>query len=52
MGEGNLIELLHKCAPHIGEIQVADVPGRTTRARNGDGAEARSRLSSTSALSQ
>ncbi|MOA59508.1 Hydroxypyruvate isomerase [compost metagenome] len=23
-----MIELLHKCAPHIGEIQVADVPGR------------------------
>lgn len=26
--EGNLIELLRGCAPYIGEIQVADVPGR------------------------
>jgi hydroxypyruvate isomerase len=28
IGEGNLIELLHRAAPFIGEIQVADVPGR------------------------
>ncbi|MDH2433064.1 TIM barrel protein [Pokkaliibacter sp. MBI-7] len=28
IGEGNLIELLRRSAPHIGEIQVADVPGR------------------------
>jgi hydroxypyruvate isomerase len=28
IGEGNLIELLRRAAPHIGEIQVADVPGR------------------------
>ena len=28
IGEGNLIELLGKALPHIGEIQVADVPGR------------------------
>jgi hydroxypyruvate isomerase len=28
IGEGNLIELLKKAAPYIGEIQVADVPGR------------------------
>ncbi len=28
IGEGNLIELLRGCAPYIGEIQVADVPGR------------------------
>ena len=28
IGEGNLIELLRRCLPHIGEIQVADVPGR------------------------
>ncbi|MDR3496865.1 MAG: TIM barrel protein [Ancalomicrobiaceae bacterium] len=28
IGEGNLIELCRKCLPHIGEIQVADVPGR------------------------
>lgn len=28
IGEGNLIELIRKSAPHIGEIQVADVPGR------------------------
>ncbi|MEE2569800.1 TIM barrel protein [Pseudarthrobacter sp. J64] len=28
MGEGNLIELVRTALPHIGEIQVADVPGR------------------------
>lgn len=28
IGEGNLIELIRRSAPHIGEIQVADVPGR------------------------
>ena len=28
IGEGNLIELVEQCLPHIGEIQVADVPGR------------------------
>jgi len=28
IGEGNLIELLTKTLPYIGEIQVADVPGR------------------------
>jgi hydroxypyruvate isomerase len=28
IGEGNLIELIQRCASHIGEIQVADVPGR------------------------
>ncbi|MHA7306036.1 TIM barrel protein [Arthrobacter sp. TMN-49] len=28
MGEGNLIELVRSAMPHIGEIQVADVPGR------------------------
>ncbi len=28
IGEGNLIELLERCLPYIGEIQVADVPGR------------------------
>ncbi|MBK4769909.1 MULTISPECIES: TIM barrel protein [Pantoea] len=28
IGEGNLIELLRRCGPAIGEIQVADVPGR------------------------
>ena len=27
-GEGNLIALLREALPHIGEIQVADVPGR------------------------
>jgi hydroxypyruvate isomerase len=27
-GEGNLVELIKKCAPDIGEVQVADVPGR------------------------
>jgi hydroxypyruvate isomerase len=26
--EGNLIELVRRCAPFIGEVQVADVPGR------------------------
>ncbi|WP_425374855.1 TIM barrel protein [Mesorhizobium tamadayense] len=29
IGEGNLIELCRLALPHIGEIQVADVPGRT-----------------------
>jgi hydroxypyruvate isomerase len=29
IGEGNLIELCAKAGPYIGEIQVADVPGRT-----------------------
>src|SRR5207248_692250 len=28
IGEGNLIELARNCLPWIGEIQVADVPGR------------------------
>jgi hydroxypyruvate isomerase len=28
IGEGNLVELIHRCAPFIGEVQVADVPGR------------------------
>ncbi len=28
IGEGNLIELCNACLPWIGEIQVADVPGR------------------------
>lgn len=28
IGEGNLIELLRASAPYIGEIQIADVPGR------------------------
>lgn len=28
IGEGNLVELCRKCLPWIGEIQVADVPGR------------------------
>lgn len=28
MGEGNLIELVRNALPYIGEIQVADVPGR------------------------
>ena len=34
IGEGNLIELLRRAAPYIGEIQVADVPG-PLRARYG-----------------
>ena len=28
IGEGNLIETCRNCLPYIGEIQVADVPGR------------------------
>jgi hydroxypyruvate isomerase len=28
VGEGNLIELICRCGPYIGEVQVADVPGR------------------------
>ncbi len=28
IGEGNLIELLRTCLPYVGEVQVADVPGR------------------------
>ncbi len=28
IGEGNLVELIRRAAPHIGEVQVADVPGR------------------------
>lgn len=28
LGEGNLIELVRSAVPYIGEIQVADVPGR------------------------
>ena len=28
IGEGNLIELIQRAGPAIGEIQVADVPGR------------------------
>ena len=28
IGEGNLIELCRKALPYVGEIQVADVPGR------------------------
>jgi hydroxypyruvate isomerase len=29
IGEGNLIELIRRAGPAIGEMQVADVPGRT-----------------------
>lgn len=28
IGEGNLVELIARAAPHLGEVQVADVPGR------------------------
>jgi len=28
IGEGNLIELVERALPMVGEIQVADVPGR------------------------
>ncbi|GIF20115.1 hydroxypyruvate isomerase [Actinoplanes tereljensis] len=28
IGEGNLIELVERALPYLGEIQVADVPGR------------------------
>jgi hydroxypyruvate isomerase len=28
IGEGNLIELIRRAGPSVGEIQVADVPGR------------------------
>ena len=28
IGEGNLIELIRRAGPLIGEVQVADVPGR------------------------
>ena len=28
IGEGNLVELVERARPAIGEIQVADVPGR------------------------
>ncbi|QEM80979.1 TIM barrel protein [Halomonas binhaiensis] len=28
IGEGNLIDLIRRSAPYIGEVQVADVPGR------------------------
>jgi hydroxypyruvate isomerase len=28
IGEGNLVELVRQALPWIGEIQVADVPGR------------------------
>jgi hydroxypyruvate isomerase len=28
VGEGNLVELIRKAAPHVAEVQVADVPGR------------------------
>ncbi len=28
IGEGNLIELIRDCVPLVGEVQVADVPGR------------------------
>ena len=28
ISEGNLVDLVHRCAPWIGEVQVADVPGR------------------------
>ncbi|QGG40811.1 TIM barrel protein [Aeromicrobium yanjiei] len=28
IGEGNLAELIRRAVPHVGEVQVADVPGR------------------------
>lgn len=28
IGEGNLVELIRKAMPYVGEVQVADVPGR------------------------
>ena len=32
IGEGNLIELIRRCGDRLGEIQVADVPGRSSPA--------------------
>ncbi|MGJ9421717.1 TIM barrel protein [Aeromicrobium sp. CF3.5] len=28
IGEGNLVDLIRRAAPHLGEVQIADVPGR------------------------
>ena len=28
IGEGNLVELVRRALPYVGEVQVADVPGR------------------------
>ena len=28
IGEGNLVDLIRRAVPHVGEVQVADVPGR------------------------
>lgn len=28
IGEGNLVELIRRAAPYVGEVQIADVPGR------------------------
>lgn len=28
IGEGNLVELIRRAVPHVGEVQIADVPGR------------------------
>ena len=28
IGEGNLVDLIHRSAGYLGEVQVADVPGR------------------------
>ena len=28
IGEGNLVELIQRAVPHVGEVQIADVPGR------------------------
>lgn len=28
IGEGNLVDLIRRSVPHLGEVQVADVPGR------------------------
>lgn len=28
IGEGNLVDLVRRAAPYVGEVQVADVPGR------------------------
>jgi hydroxypyruvate isomerase len=33
IGEGNLVDVINKCAPYIGEVQVADGDGRVAASR-------------------
>ena len=49
IGEGNLVEPIKTCAPYMGEVQVADVPGRCEPGQGRSTIPALCRLHTTSA---